>query len=140
MQSKTLGWLQAYLWFICAFQIVVGAGLNLFPDFPKLMAELYGAEAQWTAQFSYILKPLGAFMLALGIMAAIAARNPLANGAVIYGFTALFAIRGLQRIVYQNEIQDVFSIAVERNLVAAAIFLFMEGILVMLYRKSVTHK
>ena len=31
MNSKAVGILKAFLWFICAFHIVVGVGLNVWP-------------------------------------------------------------------------------------------------------------
>ena len=44
--------------------------------FPQAMAEYYGAQVTWTPEFLYIVKPIGAFMIAIGVMAAAAARDP----------------------------------------------------------------
>lgn len=126
--------LQTFLWFICAFHIVVGAGLNLFPGMAPFMADMYGAELQSTPQFDYILKPLGAFMFVLGLLAAAAALKPVQHRAVIYGFAALFAIRAFQRVVFSQEIADSFAISASRNMANMVFFLGMAIALVVLER------
>ena len=70
MNNTLTAVLKAFLWFICAFHIVVGIGLNVSSGFPQTMAEYYGAEVTWTPEFLYIVKPIGAFMIAIGVMAA----------------------------------------------------------------------
>jgi hypothetical protein len=83
---------------VCAYHLIVGIGLNVSaPGFLQVMAAYYGAQVDWTPQFLYILKPLGAYMLVMGGLAAVAALNPLANRHVVYGFAALFILRALQR-------------------------------------------
>ena len=66
--AKTLSLLKIVLWGVCAFHLIVGAGLNLLPSMAPLMAKVYGAEVNWNPELAYILKPLGAFMLALGML------------------------------------------------------------------------
>ena len=57
-------------------------------------------------ELCYILKPLGAFMVTLGILAAAAALNPTRNRVIMYGFVILFLGRALQRLVWAQEVQD----------------------------------
>lgn len=125
-----------FLWFICAFHVIVGLGLNVSPAFPQLLADYYGADVNWTPELLYLVKPIGAFMIALGFMAAAAARNPLAHASVIYGFVILFVIRGLQRLVFQGEIGTALSIESGRNMGNAVFFLLMAAALVWLYRSA----
>lgn len=134
MKSKLIVLLQAFLWLICAFHVIVGIGLNVSPAFPQVVAGYYGAEVSWTPEFVYIVKPIGAFMIALGVMAGAAARNPLDHLPIVYGFAVLFAIRGLQRLVYQGEIETALSIGASRNLGNAILFLVMAAALVVLYK------
>lgn len=134
MNSNKVKALQAFLWMICAFHVLVGAGLNLFPGMPAIMADMYGAELEVSPQFNYILKPLGAFMFVLGLLAAAAALKPLQYRAVIYGFAALFAIRALQRVIYSQEISDSFAISSSRNMGNMALFFGMAIALVVLDR------
>ncbi len=98
---------------------------------------LYNARVDWTdGQFVYILKPLGAFMIALGIMAAIAARDPLGNRAIVLGFAVLFTMRGLQRILFMDEITRVFAIPSGRSLLQMAIMWSLALALVLLLRAA----
>jgi len=78
--------LKAYLWFIAIFHLSVGLAVNLSDHFTKMIAAGYGATVDWTPQFTYILRPLGAFMIVLGFLAAVAARDPERYNAVIFGF------------------------------------------------------
>jgi len=134
MKPKPLIGLQIFLWGICGFHVIVGIGVNVFTDFPLIVAQLYGAQVNWTPELSYIVKPVGAFMLALGVLAGVAARNPLGYPEIIYGFVLLFVVRGLQRIIFQGEIETAFEIASGRNLGNAIFFLMMAVGLVLLLR------
>lgn len=136
MSDASLRVLKAMLWFVCAFHVIVGLGLNLWPDFPQLMAQYYGARADWTPQFVYILKPLGTFMLALGILAAAAARNPLGNGTTVYAFVVVFLMRAGHRIVLWPVIRDAFEISAARNFFNAAFFFVLAATLFVLYQRA----
>lgn len=129
-------WLGIFLWFICAFHVIVGVGVNVSDAFPQVMASYYGAEINWTPEFSYIVKPIGAFMLALGVMAGLAARKPLEHATVVYGFVVLFALRGLQRLIFQGEIETALNIAASRNVGNAVAFLLMSAALLFLFRAA----
>lgn len=125
--------LQGFFWMVCTFHVVVGVGLNFSSGFPRLMAEYYGATVDWTPQFTYILKPLGAFMFVLGLLAAAAARDPLRYRLAAYLFATLFTIRGLQRVVFRREILDAFSISPARNMGNAVFFLALAATLLGLH-------
>lgn len=128
--------LQLLLWFVCAFHVLVGLSVNI-PLVPlDLIAGYYGARVEWTPQFVYILKPLGAFMLVLGGLAAAAALRPVHYEAVVYGFVVLFAIRALQRLVFREELSSAFGISEARNLGAAVFFFGLAAVLLVLYRSA----
>ena len=135
MKSGSYRSLQVFLWFICAFHIGVGLGVNLSQGFARGVAAYYGAQVDWTPQFLYIIKPLGAFMIALGLLAAGAALNPLKHRLIPYGFVALFVIRALQRLAFRQEIHEAFSIAPGRLLAQAVFFLAMAAALFFLHRQ-----
>jgi hypothetical protein len=82
------------------------------------------------------MKPLGAFMLALGVMAGMAARNPLGNRSIIIGFAVLFTLRGLQRLLYMNEIESVFAIPASRSMIQMVVMLALALGLVLLLRAA----
>jgi hypothetical protein len=134
MKSKVAIALQIFLWFICAFHVTVGIGLNVSPEFPQLLAQYYGAQVNWTPELLYIVKPIGAFMLVLGVLAGLAARDPLAHSSVVYGFVLLFTVRGLQRLISQDEIESALRISSERNFGNAIYFLLMAAALLLLFR------
>ncbi len=128
--------LKLCLWFACAFHLVIGLGLNLSPSFPQVMAGYYGAEVDFTPQFLYILKPLGAFMIAIAIMAAAAARDPLNNAMIVYALVALFTMRALQRFVFQDTIVSELSIEASRNVANAIAFLALAMIFAVLFKMA----
>lgn len=136
MDSTSLRVLKAYMWFIAAFHLVVGIAVNLSPDLTRMIASGYGATVDWTPQFVYILHPLGAFMIALGLMAIAAARDPLRYEWVVFGFITLFAIRALHRLVYGDVLATAFSISRSRNLVNMVIFAAQAVLLFALWRAA----
>jgi hypothetical protein len=128
--------LQAYLWFIAAFHLAVGLGVSLSPEFAQAVARGYGATVNWTPQFVTILKPLGAFMIILGVVATFAARDPVRYAGVVYGFIALFALRALQRLVFAGDITQAFDIAPGRNMANVIIFVGQSALLFALWHAA----
>jgi hypothetical protein len=125
MSNNALTVLKVLLWGVCAFHVAIGAGLNLSAeDFARMVAQGYGAgQVDWTPQFVYMLRPIGAFMLALGVIAAAAALRPLAYRAAIYAFVMLFVLRAVHRLVFSAVLVDEFGIAPSRN-IGNVIFFF----------------
>ncbi len=97
MPSTAQRALKLCLWFVAIYHLFVGLAVNMSDHFTKVIAATYGATVDWTPQFTYILHPLGAFMIVLGFLAAVAARDPERYDAVIFGFIGLFVIRALHR-------------------------------------------
>jgi hypothetical protein len=128
--------LKAYLWFIAAFHLVVGLAVNLSPSLTQAIARGYGATVDWTPQFTYILHPLGAFMIALGVMAIAAARDPRRYSAVVGGFVLLFAIRALHRVVFGSAITAAFGISSSRNMINMVVFAAQAVLLFVLWRAA----
>jgi hypothetical protein len=123
---------------VCAFHLLVGLSLNVDVGLREWVgSSLYNARVDWSdGQFAYIMKPLGAFMMALGVMAAMAARNPLANRPIIIGFAILFTMRGLQRLLFMNEIESVFAIPASKSLLQMVVMLLLALGLVLLLRAA----
>jgi hypothetical protein len=134
VNTTSYRWLQAFLWMICAFHIGIGLSVNLFPDLTVMIASVYGAQVDWTPQFVYILRPLGAFMLVMGFLAVVAARKPLENEGIVYCFSALFVIRALQRLIFREDIHAAFAIPSGRNMGAMLFFLTLAAALFGLHR------
>lgn len=134
MKVNALAVLRFFLWFSCAFHLIVGIGLNLSPAFPQVMAGYYGASVEFTPQFLYILKPLGAFMIMVGLVVMAAARDPLNNGAIVHGLVALLAIRGLQRFAFQDAIVNDLAIESSRNVANGIAFLLLAAVFLVLFK------
>ena len=126
--------LKAYLWFIAAFHIAVGIAVNVSASLTQAIARGSGATVDWTPQFTYILHPLGAFMIALGVMAIAAARDPRRYSAVVGGFVLLFAIRALHRVIFGGVLATAFGISSSRNMLNLVIFAAQAVLLFVLWR------
>ena len=127
--------LQGLLCFVCAAHVVIGVGVNLAPGFPPIVASVYGATVDWTPQFTYILKPLGAFMLTVGLLAGIAATDPARHTAIVHAVAVLFVIRSAQRMFFADETLRAFGITLARDAAVASLFLVLAAALVLLVRK-----
>ena len=60
--------------------------------------------------------------------AAIAARNPLHNKLMVYGFALLWFIRSGQRLIFWPEIQSAFAIPAS-SMISGTIVVFLSGVL-----------
>lgn len=136
MQSTATRILKAYLWFIAAFHLFVGIAVNVSLPLTRAIADGYGATVDWTPQFVYILRPLGAFMIILGVLAAAAAREPMRYSSVVLGFVALFTIRALHRVIFGDVLATEFGISPSRNMVNMAIFFGQALLLFLLWRAA----
>ncbi|MHC4217691.1 MAG: hypothetical protein ACYSU7_04460 [Planctomycetota bacterium] len=132
MNKGALQALKVVLWVVCVCHILLGGTIMLGQSFQERAAALYGAQVAWTPEFVYILKPLGAFMLVLGIVGIAAALDPVRYRVLGYGFVGLLVIRVIQRVIFQGDILDAFGISTGRNLVNAGFFLVVAVILLVL--------
>jgi hypothetical protein len=118
----------------------IGLALNLDVGAKECIAQLYNATVHWDdPQFVYILRPLGVFMIVLGIFAAVAARNPLRYQAITFGFVVLFFLRGLQRLLFLKEIESAFGIPGSRSLIQMAVMWALALGLFVLARSAARH-
>lgn len=119
---------------VCLAHLAIGMGLQMSPEFPRMLAPWYGAtQVEWSPQFLYILRPIGAYMLVMAMLAAVAVGDPRKHSAIVYGLALLLVFRGIQRIVFQAEIIHAFGIETYRNLINVCFFAGL-GILLFLLR------
>jgi hypothetical protein len=107
---QALKGLKGLLWFIAGYQFVVGALLLLTPALAQMVVGFYGSDAQVTEQFTFILKPLGAYMIMTGLIASAAARAEVPHPAIVTALIVLFTINVLYRVVRFDYIQTTFGI------------------------------
>jgi hypothetical protein len=134
MKSNGLKMLKVFLWLVCAFHVSVGVGINLSIGFINLVASWYGARVDLTPQFVALLHPLGTFMFILGVFAGVAAMDPLRYRPIVYGFSALFVIRSLQRVIFKHQIENAFAIDPGKNIMSMVTFFLLGACLFALYR------
>ena len=128
--------LKAYLWLVAVVHLFIGLALNFSESFTRMIAANIGATVDWTPQFTQVLHPLGAFVIALGFLAAVAARAPERYDAVIFAFIGLFAIRALQLLVFASGITAAFAIAPSRNTMNALMMAVQAVLLFVLWRAA----
>lgn len=134
MKTTSFRVLQGLLWLVCASHVLIGLSLNVSAGLTEIVANFYGAQVEWTPQFIYILKPLGVFMFVLGLLAAVAALDPLRNKEIVYGFCLIFVLRSLQRIVFISDIQEAFAIGPSRNIAMSVFFVLLAVAIFSLFR------
>lgn len=132
MKINALTVLKLLMWIVAGMHLVVGCGLGITPGFARYMANVYAAEVKWTPEFSYIVRPMGVFMISLGIMAIAAARDPIRYRAVLYALAVVFLARAAQRLVWADEVQAAFGLSSSRNIANMLFFTFIGGSIIVL--------
>lgn len=102
--------LKGLLWFIAVYQFVVGALLMLTPNMSQLVVGLYGSGMDVTPQFAFILKPLGAYMIMTGMIAAATARAAVPHPSIVVALSALFGLNVLYRLFTFQYVSATFGI------------------------------
>lgn len=123
---------------VSATHIVIGF-VGMVPPIPIAVAmAFYGAtKLDINPQFEHILQMYGAYMFAIGILAAFAAWNPLRNKAIIYGVSLLFFVRVLQRLFFFEQANEVFGISSAYYWAQTAIFLAIAVFLILFRPKAI---
>lgn len=114
--------LQGLMWFVSLSHLAMGLSLLGPRSVLEQVASLYGATVSWSPQFEYILRPIGAFMIGLGIAGCAAALDPRRYRVVVVGFIVVLGLRVVQRIMYAGTIESAFGIASTRNVLNASLF------------------
>lgn len=92
---------------LALFHVLVGFGLALSTDFQVFAVELYGAKLVWTGQSHYLLRVVGSFAFALGLVMFQIAQNPLKNTCLIFCVLGFFVFRNIQRMIFVDEIKNL---------------------------------
>ena len=111
---------ESYLRMILAWILsghVITAVMTLFSREGGIRAgqRAYGAEFEPTDQFAYILRPAGAYVTAMAFLQAMALREPRRYKAVIDATLIVFGIRGIQRLLFQDQVAKTFGISPGRH-------------------------
>jgi hypothetical protein len=129
--------LRAILVVVCVSHLFLG-GIAFFAD-PDLVtrwaAAAYGATVTLTPPLQHAVRILGAFMIAIGLMAAFALRDPVRNRAIIDGVGVLQLLRVAQRVYFASQIQETFGVSSGRLLLQSAFFAAL-GLVLLLLRPA----
>ena len=129
--------LKGLLWFIAVYQFLMGALLLMPPQFAQLVVSWYGATVDWTPQFTFILKPLGSYMLMTGLIAAATARADIPHPSITSSFAALFTINALYRILRFEYVRTTFGIASGHLVLQIVVLAGLAAALMLLSRSAV---
>lgn len=132
---NTLVILRVVLVVVCLSHLVLGsvAFLAIPEHVTSFAAAAYGATIALTPPLQHAVRIVGAFMLAIGIMAAFALRDPVRNRAIVDGIGILQLLRVSQRLFFATQIQEVFSVPAGR-LWAQSLFFLAFGLALLLLR------
>lgn len=94
---------QAILWVIAAYHGLVGIAATFFVSHTTTLAGMmFGVEVTMNSQTELLVRYLGAFAIAFGIMAAMAAIDPARNKTFIYGAVVYFFVRACDRVLFAS--------------------------------------
>lgn len=133
--------LQILLLLVGISHLALGLLANLAPPdmLAKAVAATYGASIELSPQVHHVIRMLGAFMIGIGGLALVAAREPRHHRAIIIGISAILILRVIQRIMVMDEVSTAFAISSGRIWMQAVFFLALAvGLLVLMPKSSTT--
>jgi hypothetical protein len=89
----------------------------------RVAAAMYGASFDAHPQAVYLVRPLGAFMLALGYLQARAAVDPWRLRAVLDATILVFGLRQIQRLAWAPAVFELFGLTPARHWAGTGFFL-----------------
>jgi hypothetical protein len=136
----TVSILRAVLVLVAVAHLFLGAvAFIAAPEMITRYAALtYGAAVTITPPLQHVVRILGAFMLAIGVMAALALRDPVRNRAIVDGIAILQLLRVAQRFIFSAQIQEIFAVPSGRLLLQSAFFLVLALALLLLRPSTAT--
>jgi hypothetical protein len=114
--------LRGLLAVICLYHIAMGVLANINKEsMVALVKKVIGVTIEPDEQLLYIIKPFGVYVIVFGVLMGLAAWNPIKNRSFISVGIGLFVIRAIQRFAFAHELETVFNISHQRNIVSAAL-------------------
>lgn len=77
---------------------------------------LWHATVNVDAQFTYLAKFLGAYVVGVGVMLLFIAKDPVRYGALVYPAILVGVLRIAERLVFANELKSAFGIGMDRTI------------------------
>jgi len=115
--------LRALMSWVCAGHFATGVLALISGDRAiRLGGRFYQADFTPTKQFEIILRPLGAYMLALAFLQAKAIADPARYKAVVDATLLVFLLRQIQRSLYARDVQSAFGISPQSHAITSWYF------------------
>jgi hypothetical protein len=89
----------------------------------RLAATFYGATLVVNPPLQHVIRIMGAFMIAMGVMSLFAFFNPAKHEGVIAGIVLLLLLRVAERLLFAGEIQRAFGVSSGHLWLQSAFFL-----------------
>jgi hypothetical protein len=122
--------LRALLVLVCVSHLLLGLVAFSSPEASTRAAALfYGARVEASPVSAHLIRIIGAYMLAVGLMAAMAARDPARNRTLVLGVCALLTLRVIQRLVHAEEVHRAFEVSYPRIYAQSAFFALLAAAL-----------
>lgn len=111
MKNSYVGW-RAALWFVSIYHVVMGVIMFSSGELALKVAKVIGGvNIQGSPELGVLSEILACYVIAFGLMMALAAWNPVKHrGALTVGLV-LFALRTLQRFIFADKVIEVFQVA-----------------------------
>lgn len=116
--------LRAVLAVLAGYHLLMGGLAATAPRVAARVAgSLYALQATETPQLRYGVRMLGLYALALGVLLALAARDPRAHLPVIVVVGGLQLARAVARLALRDEVHAAFGVPTRRNALNAGVLL-----------------
>lgn len=98
------GVLKLVLWAICIYHVVLGGGALLSPHVAEQIARsIFGITLHMSPEISYVVRVLGVYALAFGLLAGAAATNPTKHRDLLNLIVVLYALRIVVKLAFKDE-------------------------------------
>lgn len=101
--------LKVVLVMICIYHVALGLATFVSGDLTvKLAKAIFGLNLEMTPQMSYIVQLLGVYAIAFGLVAGLAAADPLKHPVLLNVIVVLYALRVVNKLISMNQFQQAF--------------------------------
>jgi hypothetical protein len=113
--------LKIVLWLIALYHIILGvAAFVSLPLTLWLAQALFGVSVELTPQASYIIRLLGVYVLAFGVLVAMLALDPSKHSSLLAVVAILYVCRILNKIVFMDLFATAFGATLTRGWIDVA--------------------
>lgn len=129
MKNKYV-WLRGVTWFVCVYHASLGVVLNCpVPWIEWMSSHLLGATKMPDDSVLFLARMLGTYLLAFGLVAGLAAWDPIKNRAFLSVVVILIVVRSLQRMLQASDLEQTLGVSAGANWRMVVVPLFFAAVL-----------